>query len=183
MSQSDDFVPIQQLRTMQIIAAALLLGVLIFCGVVLGVVYLGNNGRGLAPAQVPIVTWIAIAWFVVDAPLSFIVPKVIARNLVRQIVEGKPVIVQRWTTTQPPPLVVQLATVYQTGMIIGLALLEGAGFLAGIAYLLEAEFISLGIVALVVALMITRFPLAGRVFDWMQKQAEEIESLRRSRQA
>ena len=89
--------------------------------------------------------------------------------------------VQQWTSSEPPPVVVQLATVYQTAMIVGLALLEGVGFLAGVAYLLEAEPVSLGIAAVVVLLMIARFPLANRVFDWMQRQVEEIQSLRESR--
>ncbi len=182
MNDSDSLVPLQQLRTVQIIAAALLLGLLSLCGVAVGLVHLGNNGRGVVlPQQIPFVTWIAIALFAVETPLSFLVPKIITRNALKAIVEGKPMRVQQWTSSEPPPVVVQLATVYQTAMIVGLALLEGVGFLAGVAYLLEAEPVSLGIAAVVVVLMIARFPLANRVFDWIQRQVEEIESLRESR--
>lgn len=180
MNLSDPLLPIQQLRTMQIIAAALLIGLVSLCGVAAGLVHVGNNGRGLAPPQqIPIVTWVAVAVFAVEAPLSFVMPKVMTRSAIRRIVDGKPVTVREGV--QPAPVVVQLAAMYQTAMIVGLALLEGAGFLAGVAYLLEAEPVSLGIAAVVAALMIARFPLAGRVFDWMQTQAEEIESLRHQR--
>jgi len=147
-------------------------------------VHLGNNGRGVVPPQqIPLVTWIAIALFAVETPLSFLVPKIITRNALKGIVEGKPMRVQQWTSSEPPRVVVQLATVYQTAMIVGLALLEAVGFLAGVAYLLEAEPVSLGIAAVVVVLMIARFPLANRVFDWMKRHVEEIESLRESRRS
>ena len=54
MNDSDSLVPLQQLRTVQIIAAALLLGLLSLCGVAVGMVHLGNNGRGVVlPQQIP----------------------------------------------------------------------------------------------------------------------------------
>src|SRR5262245_21971556 len=118
MNDSDSLVPLQQLRAMQIVAAALLLGLLSLCGLAVGMVHLGNNGRGVAqPQQMPIVTWVAIALFAVEAPLSFVVPAFMTRNALRGIVDGKPVRVQQWTSTEPPPIVLQLAAVYQTAMI------------------------------------------------------------------
>jgi hypothetical protein len=64
MNPSDPLLPTQQLRTMQIIAAALLIGLVSLCGVAVGLVHVGNNGRGLAPPQqIAIVTWVAIAVF------------------------------------------------------------------------------------------------------------------------
>jgi hypothetical protein len=65
--------------------------------------------------------------------------------------------------------------------MVGMALLEGAAFLAGIAYLLEGSPAALGMMAAVVAIMLIRSPTAGRMQDWIVRQAEELERLRQEK--
>src|SRR5262245_5532626 len=124
MNQSDDLLPSEQLRAIQIIATSLLVGLLIFSGIALWLVH--RHGGGLAPG-LEVITWLAIAMFVIEVPLSFVVPRMVTRQQLKGIVEGK----------SPPGnrpvangIAGQLAAIYQAATIIGLALLEGVGFLA-----------------------------------------------------
>ena len=174
MNQGDDLLPSEQLRATQIIATSLLVGLLIFCGIALWLVR--RHGGGLIPG-LEVITWFAIAMFVIEVPLSFVVPRIVTRQQLKGIVEGKSPSGSRPTGG----IAGQLAAVYQAAMIIGLALLEGVGFLACIAYLLEGRPENLGIIAMVVILMMARFPRADRALAWMHEQAEELERLRQER--
>jgi len=175
MNDTNELLPVQQLRATQIIAVALLLGLGSFAGIAVWLVQ--NQGGGLA-AGMSVVTWVAMGAFVIEVPLSFIVPRLVIRRQVKGIVEGKP------PPGSPPiadGITGQLAAVYQTSTILGLALLEGVGFLASTAYLLEGRIENLGIVGVVSIVMIMRFPTANRLLDWIEQQAEAIEQLRQER--
>src|SRR5262245_8920432 len=119
MNQGDDLLPSEQLRGMQIVATALLLGLLIFCGIALWLVQ--RHGGGLAPGM-EVITWLAIALFVIEVPLSFVVPRIVTRQQLKGIVEGKS---PSGTRPVAGGIAGQLAAIYQAAMIIGLAFLEG----------------------------------------------------------
>src|SRR2546423_14933059 len=88
MSRADDFLP-PRLRVMQIIAGALLLGVMAFLAVALGIVFVRTQGAGLAPVRnLPMVSLVAVALLVVEAPLAFLVPAFQTRKALRLIASG-----------------------------------------------------------------------------------------------
>ena len=137
-----------RLRTMQIIAGSLLVGVTAFLGIVLYIVLVQNHGHGAAPPpDVPMISWMAVAMLSITAPLAFIIPRILTRSALRRIVAG--------TWQMPggvPPAVYategdKLMAVRQTTLIVGLALLEGPAFFGCLAYLLEGQPLALGVVA------------------------------------
>jgi hypothetical protein len=169
-----------RLRVMQILAAALILGVVIFLGIVLFLVQVQNGGRGLAPPQdVPIISLVLVVFFVVQAPLSFLLPAFIVRSQLRQIAVGS------WALQGRVPNPALFATDggkllagFQSSLIIGLALLEGAAFFGCVAYLLEAQSFALAIVVVAILLMLVRFPTAGGVRSWLERQGAALSALR-----
>jgi hypothetical protein len=74
--------------------------------------------------------------------------------------------------------VLRLLFVLQTSLIIGLALLEGVALLGVMAYLIEAEPFVLGVVAVVIVVMLARFPTENRVRAWLDQQTERLASMR-----
>jgi hypothetical protein len=166
-------------RTMQIIAGAMMLGV-VFCLGTLSLVVVQAKGQGMMqpPPDFPMVTAIAVVLLVSNVPLSFGLPVAVTRQALRRIAAG---------TWQPPAQnpgttfatdSSKLLAVRQTSLIIGLALLEAAGLLGCIAYLLEADPIALGVVAVALAFQLARFPTEGRVRAWLEQQADRLAELR-----
>lgn len=180
MSNSDDLLSAQRLRVMQIIAAALLVGVLIFLGVVLFLVQIQNNGAGAAPpGNMLLLSLLAVAFFAIQAPLSFIIPRFQTQTALRQIASGAWKSPPGASTTDFGTDASRLLAVRQTSMIVGLALLEGVAFFACIAYLLEAQPWVLIIILACVGLMLVSFPTEGRVRSWLSWQVDRLDELRR----
>ncbi len=134
------------LRTMQIIAAALVLGPAVFAAVVLATFQgasdslelLGKIGLGVAAVTVV---------------MSVIVPGMIGT-------------LKETSSTQ------QYLGVYQTRLITKLALLEGAAFINIVALQAEQSWWSLGTAGFVVILMIAGFPTRSKIEFWTQSQKE-----------
>jgi hypothetical protein len=168
-----------RIRVMQIIAAAMLVGVLFFLGFVLFQVHVQNRGPNQTPpGQLPWISLLAVAMLAIQAPLALALPTIQARTAVRQIGAG---------TWRPQPGrdpsayasdAGKLMAVRQTSMIIALALLEGVAFLGCIAYLLEAQPLALAVVAVCVVLMLLNFPTRGRVEAWLERQTAALEEMR-----
>lgn len=179
MSLEDDILPPGSLRTMQIIAGALLLGVVAFLAIVLIIVLGRPNGAGIAPAgNMLVLSIVAVMFLVVQAPLAFLVPAFQTRAALRRIAAG---------TWQLPPGAnaasfqtdtSKLLVVRQTSMIIGLALLEGIAFFGCIAYLMEAQPFVLVVVIVAAILMLLIFPTEGRVRAWLEQQSDRLVELR-----
>ncbi len=180
MSNPEEIVSPQRLRTMQIVAGALLMGVLIFLGIVLYMVWIQNKGAGTAPpADMPLLSLLAAVFFVIQAPLSFLIPQFLTRNALGQIASGNWKAPPGFNAADFPSDASKLLGIRQTAMIVGLALLEGAAFFACIAYLLEAQPWVLAIILVSVLLMMMNFPTEGRVRSWLALQAEQLDELRR----
>ena len=179
MSSPNDTLPRRHLQAMQIIASALLLGVVVFLAIALLIVWVRTNDHALARAgDLPLVSIMAVVLLAMEAPLAFIIPALVTRTAVRRIASG---------TWQLPPAAdaaafssdaSKLLAVRQTTMIVGLALLEGAAFFGCIAYLVEARPFALGVVLVAVLLMLVNFPTEGRVRAWLQRQADQLAELR-----
>jgi len=180
MSNLNDILPPQRLRVMQIVAGAMLLGVLIFLGLVLYMVLVQNKGVGTAPpGDLPLLSLLAVVFFVIQAPLSFLVPQFLTRTALGQIASDVWKAPPRANATDFRTDASKLLAVRQTSMIVGLALLESVAFFACIAYLLEAQPWVLAIILACVLLMMVNFPTEGRVRSWLALQADQLDQLRR----
>ena len=183
-------------RTSQIIVGALAAGVLTFVAVAFMVVMrpdrqagvqaeAGANanvpaGKRVAPTD-PFITYTAVVLAAILLPLSFVLPNFITAQS-RRAIAGAP--------SPPPspsgpavpatgPQALQtetgtLAALYSSNLIIGAALNEGLTFFAAVAYLVEKNPIALGLALLLIAVLIARFPTAGRVERWIEQQREKL---------
>jgi hypothetical protein len=166
-----------RLKTMQIIAAALLLGQATFTAVV---VFLVNN----APAQeagvpaakdLPIVSFVALAVFASNVPLALIMGGAIAKTQVAAFAQETKTH-NSDDTKQEDSL--GLLTTAQTVMIITFSLLEGPGFLGCIAFLLEGQLWVLAVPGCSMALQLVKFPTELRVESWINEQLATLRQLR-----
>lgn len=168
---------------MQIIAGALIAGLTFFCLIVVFLVNGPAHVQLVGRNQLPIISFVAIAVFVGDVILSLVLPRIIARQGVQNVLSGK------WEASRgqsqsrrypPPPATIAdyLQLQLQTAMIVGLAVLEGAGFFACITYLLEGRIFVLCIIVAIILIMLMQVPTARRARQWMAQQADRIEQLR-----
>lgn len=178
MTADDDALIQKNTRILQIIAAALILGIVSFLGLVL---FLRGTQQN-APAQEgqTLLSLMAAVMLLVNAPLAVFLPRTIAANAVRRIGPGNvgtSANVPFGADPNPACLstLFKLLAIRQTSTIIGLALLEGAGFFGTLAYLLEGQMLALAVVAAVLLLMILSFPTEGRVRAWLQRQEDFLQ--------
>lgn len=178
----NDLVPLRILRTMQIIAAALILAVLAFGAIAVRIVQVQRHGHGIQPAvDEPVLTMVAFAALIAAVVASMLVPMFMVRRAVRDISMGKwKDLPQNQPTPDVDSIAIKLLTVKQTAMIVGSAQLEGSGFLACLAYLIEGEPLALSAAIVAVALMVVRFPTRQRLQAWLVRRAAEIDRLRQS---
>lgn len=170
--------------TMQIIAGALVAGLVGFAGVAI-VMQLNQAdvGQGAPNRALPILTLVAAIMLLTEGTLGLLLPSVILRSILQKIAAGtwNPEGSERrpdWANDD-----VKLLAARQTALIIGLALLEGAGMMACIAYLLEGNLLTLGMVAVIVGLMLWRFPTVGGVRYWLERERVALDEAKRTRKA
>ncbi len=181
MNASDE-VP-SRLRTMQIIAFAILSGVGFFVVVAVYLVGVQNGGRGLAVrGHTPILSLLAIVFLSVAAVVSFILPQAFMRSQLRRMAAGtwRPSLSTRGGAV-PTTEAGQLLQVRQTALILGLAIIEGASFFAAIAYLMEGQWWALVLAVIGICLMLARFPTEGGVRNWLEEQSNALAGMRQER--
>jgi hypothetical protein len=175
MNDSDDFVSPQRVRTAQIIAGALIMGLVSFGAIAVAIQIMQKPLPGQAQfTRMPIISYVAFYLFVIQVPLSFFIPQIVTRTTVAKLVKTG----DKVQASPSSNLSDLLWAIFQSSLIIGLAMLDGAGFFAGIAYLLEGLPGVLVILAAVVLMMLLRFPTSNRVQAWMVQQADLMEQLR-----
>lgn len=178
----------ERLRTIQIIVAALLAGVLVFTVFVLFSKPTIQRTAPAAPADrpaavtapTPALSLVAIVVFAAALMIWLIVPSRLADREVAKIASGT------WTPpaqsqTMPASLTTdtgKLLVVFTTRTIIAAALLEGPAFLGSAAYMIERRAFTLAIVACAVALIVITFPTRGRVLQWLERQQAFIDETR-----
>ena len=165
--------PDKVLRIMQIIAGALIAGVLSFAGVA-SVIVLGQ-APVVKPAGQPevvnqVLPLIAIGVFFLNAILSFIVPKLISRFSVKGV--GK--MIEDGTLTDPKELLGRLLSVAQTKTIVALALVEGAAFFVLIVVIVSKSDDMLGLVCASFCIMTAHFPTKLKLARWLEEQQRAL---------
>ena len=154
-------------RTMQIIAAALMIGVLSFLLVVL----LMTKGDVLGLNNPSLITLIAAGFGFLMIVIHFVVPGVISNQQIGNSVAGGQKGVDEESKKQ------QVLAIFQIQLIVGLALLEGAAFFNLIALMIGKSGFSLGVVVLLVCLMLMKFPTRDKVSFWVQDKLREMQLL------
>jgi hypothetical protein len=177
-NDSPDLFPPDKVRAMQIIAFGLICGLGSFLLIVIWLVNGPAHTHAHAVGQLPILSFVAMAVFATNFVLFSILPGLITRQGVQNVIAGKWQQQSRNFPRPPTTIAEYLQALQQTTMIVGLALLEGAGFMAGIAYMLEGRLFALSIAIVILLIMLIRFPTLQRARDWMARCAEQIEQFR-----
>jgi hypothetical protein len=173
MAAETRFLP--RLRTMQVIVFAMLAGQVVFVAIVY---FVRANNSAADPARAPIFSWLALAFFAFQVPLSIVLPTALENATIRRIATGtwKPpadAAPESFATDEDKLLAVRL-----TSVIVGMALLEGTGLFGAVAYLLDGQLVPLMVVAAVLILMVVRFPTEVSVRAWLERQAQRLAELR-----
>ena len=165
--------PDKMLRTMRIIAGALIAGVVSF-GVIASFIVFGQAPvaqPGGPPPAAPqngseIIMYFAIAFAAVAVTMSFVVPNLVAAAQVKDIAK----MAQDGTATGPKELFGRLLAVAQTKMIIALALVEGAAFFNLIAFIITKSLIPPAVVGVLLLVMAIHFPTKFKLARWLEDQ-------------
>jgi hypothetical protein len=168
-------------RTLQIIVAALAIGVVTFFIVVLLIVKgEGQNAGGGAAS--PLITYIALGAAVAAAFLALTIPNMISARQRMEIASGKAGL--RSQMSQMLPLkpefreLAPLVAIYHARVIIFGALLEGAAFFNLIAYMIEHQMLSLVVAGCLLLMMLSQFPTPSRFENWIESEQRTIDELR-----
>jgi hypothetical protein len=160
---------------MQIVAGALIGGVVIFAAIVLYLVdQNGPQGQVPAPGDLPILSIVALVMLGISVLLSLVLPNMILRGTMQRIAAGAPMATQYAGDEN------RLLQARQKITIVACALLEPAGMMASIAYLLEGQSFALTTAAVVVAFMLFQFPTQGRVRAWLEHHLTLVLELRQA---
>jgi hypothetical protein len=156
-----------QVRVMQIIISAMLVGIVVFLGIVL---VLHQQGLfGVPPAPISVVSLVAAGQFVICFAVWLILPPGLIQSGLVRIARS---------AADPVSDLRQLLILRQTTLIVGGALMEGAAFTALIGYLLEKQPYALGIALACVLLIVVTFPTFDRITQWLAVQMDRLEQLR-----
>ena len=151
-------------RSVQIVAGALMAGVLVFFGVVLV-----STGGDIFGTQTPeIVGILGVLFGFIAIVNQFIIPKVIAGAQLRQIASDG------FNERDEVAKLNLISGVYRGQLIVGLALLEGAAFLNLVGLMLERSIVSLAIVIVLLGSMALKFPTRDKVSFWVQDKLREL---------
>ena len=176
------------LNTIRIIVGGLTAGPLIFMVIVLFMVQTGRNPAADGGAEMPLVTYMALAWAGIAIPVRMIVVRMIDSGNRRRIADGT---WQAPTGGQQQAPLAQLAqrlehlgdagkllAVLNTRTIVGGAILEGCGFFSLIAYMIEQSPIALAAAIVMIVGVALHFPTKSSATHWIEDQLAAIEQLR-----
>ena len=158
--------PDKVLRTMQIIASALIAGVLMFGGVASVIVFGQAPAAQQGPNGANVLVYLSSAMAAMQVVLSFVVPNLVSASGVKGIAK----MAQDGTSTGPKELMGRLMGVAQTRMIIAMALLEGAAFFCLISFISTKSTTPPAVVSVLVMVMTVHFPTKLRVANWLEDQ-------------
>jgi hypothetical protein len=153
--------PTANVRTMQIIAFALMMGVVVF-----GVIVMFQTG-GQLNGKPGLLTWIAAGFAGLMIVNHLAIPLIIAGATWKKLAADG--IRQKSEQEQAQAAM----GVYQAQMIVALALLEGAAFFNLVVVMQERTMISLGIVIALLVLMLIKFPTTTKVTWWIEDRLRE----------
>ena len=171
--QYEKIEPHTALRTMKIIAGALMFGLTSFAFVVGFIWSNGGNQPDPPQNQQPFNPMIIVGIFLAATCVvaRFIVPAYTARSQVAQIVR----MWEAGSIGSSRELLGRLVIVAQTKLIIEFALLEGPGFFNLIVVMQTHSMIPVGIVAGLLLLMALNFPTLNKLLNWLELQQQQLD--------
>ena len=155
----------RQLRVMQIIAGALMMGVLMFFGVVLVI----TKGNIFVQGNPGIVTMIAAGFAGLMIVNHLVIPSIITKARLSQIKS------QDSDGQNSELKLASLLSIYRIQLIITLAFLEGAAFFNLVSVMIEHHVISLTAAIVLLGLMAVRFPSRTKVSWWVQDRLRDLD--------
>jgi len=147
-------------RTTQIIAFAMTMGVIVFC-IVAAVVTMGK------PPGEMMLGYIAVVFTVMTLIARSFVPTVQLKAVRTQMLAGEAV--------DESARVFPLLRAHQTKTIIEYALVEGPCFFVLVAYIAVGAHWLLGLAGLLIALLVLTFPTRTRIENFIRQQLELLE--------
>jgi hypothetical protein len=162
-------------RTAQLIVVALVVGVVVFAGIVF---YLGMGGQ--PPQGPPMISLVMLAVAASAVAARFFIPGLLTQSACRAIADGtwKAAPTSRPGYTPPATDREKLKSVFLSKTIVASALLEGGAFANLVAYMLEGQWFSL-VFGIVLALGIAAgIPTHAGVESWVDQQLRRVEELR-----
>jgi hypothetical protein len=164
------------LRITRIIVAALALGVVGFA--VIAVVQREQNPAPLPPQ--PVLTYLGLGFGGVMIVLQAVVPGLMTNQLRRKIASGTWPLRSPARPEVPPDDAGKLCLLFQSRTITGAAFVEGAAFFLLVAYLIEGQLIALGGAAVMLVLLLVRFPTRLGLESWLGEQQERLNQERQA---
>jgi hypothetical protein len=149
----------QQIKVVQIITVALMLGVLTFGAIAF------QLGNGKQIPQEPIVTYITLGLAMQAFLLHLLVPMIIAKKQIKGLAHLTDDIRE------------ELLGIHRVKTIIAFALLEGAAFLSLVSYIIEGHPFALGMAIGMLFFMSIEFPGTSRVLNWIESNVEAIRQV------
>lgn len=162
-------------RQLQIIVGALVAGTVSFLAIVL--VMTANKAIERLQADLPIMTFVALAFAASAVLARVIAPRIIVTQGRRKILRGT------WQPPQGPAASARtaaflertgdagkLAMLLTTRTIVAAAILEGAAFFALVAYMLERSPLSLIVAVALILALILHIPTCSRTVHWIEEQ-------------
>lgn len=164
--------PDKVLRIMQIIAGALIVGVLSFAGVASFVVFRMPQAAPPAARQnaTDVLMYLGLAGAVLMVVASFSIPNLLANAMVKGIAK----MAQSSTASGSKELFGRLLMAAQTRMIVALALIEGAAFFNLVAFIVTRSLIPPAVVAGLLAVMAIHFPTKIKLARWLEEQQRAL---------
>lgn len=175
-------------RTLQVIIAALVLGLVTFGAMVVllfprPIVAPAADGAAAAPFEVggmQVITLAALCMGLADLVLSQIVPALATARGRSQIAREK-LVTKDPAKLSPTALASdagRLLAIYQSQTILGAALAEGGAFFALIAFMLERHWAALGLAVVLAVVVAYHFPTRDRLAGWLDRQLALIQEER-----
>lgn len=159
-----------RVRIMQIIAFALICGVMGFFGIA---TWMQATNPPPPPPQ-PILTYVGFAAAAIMLVAHLIVPEIVASVGLKRIGQEKRAVASPSPYPPLPGVTGPLVALYQTRLIVRFAMLEGAAFFCLIAYQIEGQWPILALVGVLVLAMLVRFPIISGVQAWIEQQQERL---------
>ncbi len=177
-------------RTLQIIVASLVMGVVTFLVIVVGFVprFIGPQGGpagGIPPVGfggMQLITMAALFMGLSALVMSYVLPGVLVTSGRRQIARERkiPEAGKKLSPTVQASDPGRLLSLFQNQLIVGAALAEGGAFFAVIAYMLERHPAALVMAAVLLAVLMSRFPTRDRVAAWLDRQLVLLQEERQA---
>jgi len=176
-AQSDSMAD-ARVRTLQIIVAALAMGVMLFLALVL---FLGLGKEPPVEERQPIITYIALAYGLAAFVAGPLLSTVIATSSRRKLAAGQArPDAPAPTTGRPEPaagrgLTQGLTGIFVVKTIIAAAIYEGAALFLCVAYMLDGNRLSAILAALLAAGILMQVPTRDRAQRWLDEQRRLAE--------